>query len=60
MRGSLTNREIEPETLVLLEKPFYGPVASLIGTRKNRKVRKGAKASDVLVGRAATGNQHQS
>lgn len=32
------------------------PAASFSGARKNSKVRKGAKASDVSVGRAATGN----
>lgn len=56
MRGFLINREIEFEILVLLEKFFYGFVVFLIGIRKNRKVRKGVKVSDVLVGRVAIGN----
>lgn len=58
-RESLTDREIEPETLRLLEKAFYGPAASLIGSRKNRKVGEVVKASDVVVGKAATGNHYQ-
>lgn len=30
-RVSLTHREIKPEILGLLEKPFYGSAASLMG-----------------------------
>lgn len=57
MRESLTNMETELGTLGLWEKPFHGPVVSFVGARKNRRVRKGAKARALSVGKAVTGNQ---
>lgn len=49
--------ETEPGTLGSVEKPFPGPVVSFSGTRKNRRVRKGAKARALWVGKAVTGSQ---